>query len=108
MTLSEIARDRGVSRQFVQRLAQDISRRGWIIAQANPHHRRSAKLDLTDEGRAAVEDLLKREAPLRTRMAASLRFADLKQVVETLDAASATLAETPPGAPAPRRRRLGK
>jgi DNA-binding MarR family transcriptional regulator len=49
-TVAELARDRHVSRQGVQRLANDLGRQGLVERLPNPRHRRAPLLALTERG----------------------------------------------------------
>ncbi len=61
-TVAEIARDRGVARQGVQRLADELAADGLTEFVANPAHRRSMRLQLTAPGRAVTARILSRQA----------------------------------------------
>lgn len=56
-SVAEIARriGLGLTRQSVQRVANDVVERGWAHWQDNPSHRRAKLLSPTQAGRAAVE-----------------------------------------------------
>lgn len=93
MTLSEIAQDRAVSRQFIQRLAGEMEGRGWIAFERNPRHRRSPRLRLSPAGEAAARGVRIREAEVVARIAARLAGHDLAAVERTLTALSEALAD---------------
>jgi DNA-binding MarR family transcriptional regulator len=46
-----LARSMGLSRQGVQRIANELEKEGLIAFQPNPHHRRASLVVLTDTGR---------------------------------------------------------
>jgi DNA-binding MarR family transcriptional regulator len=102
MTLPEIARDRAVSRQFIQRLAREMEARGWIALAPNPRHRRSPLLRLTAAGEAAARGVREREAAVATDLASRLRGVDLKGAERALVALSKALATGPGARSAPR------
>lgn len=56
LPVAEIARriGLGLTRQSVQRVANDVVARGWADWHDNPHHRRAKLLVPTQEGRRAV------------------------------------------------------
>lgn len=64
LTISTIATDRGVSRQFIHRIVTGLTERGLIVAQANPRHARSPHLALTDNGTKEVVAMRARERAL--------------------------------------------
>jgi len=49
-TVPEIARMRSVSRQYIQKLANELIGRRWLALIDNPRHRRSKMLQLTKSG----------------------------------------------------------
>jgi len=51
-TVPKIARMRPVSRQHIQIMANDMEAEGLIRFTANPKHKRSKLVEITDEGRA--------------------------------------------------------
>lgn len=61
VTVSELARYMGLTRQAVQRLAGDMARDGLVEFAANPSDARAMHLLLTEAGRAAYDDALERE-----------------------------------------------
>ena len=63
-TVPQLARGLGQSRQGVQRVADGLVERGLATYTSNPHHRRSPRLQLTEQG-AATLAVLQREAARR-------------------------------------------
>lgn len=59
-TVAQIARTMGLTRQGVQRLANDMAAAGLIDMQDNPSDRRARVVALTDAGREAYEAALER------------------------------------------------
>lgn len=90
-TLSEIAADRAVSRQFIQRLAAELVDRGWVTTEQNPRHRRASLLTLTVEGRAAVVALREREAAVAQSIGPALSGADMIAAADVLRRLSGAL-----------------
>jgi DNA-binding MarR family transcriptional regulator len=56
-TVPQAARRLGVSRQAVQRVADDLDAEGLLVYVANPHHRRSPLLELTTSGHTALNSI---------------------------------------------------
>jgi len=54
MTVPQVARARGTSRQNIQSMADRLVAAGWLEYEANPDHRRSDRLRLTDAGRQVL------------------------------------------------------
>ena len=63
LTVPRLAAMRPVSRQFIQKLVDDMITSGWLEALPNPSHKRSALIGLTPKGRAAVNQIHQIEEP---------------------------------------------
>ncbi len=63
-TVPQLARGLGQTRQAVQRVADGLVETGLATYERNPHHRRSPRLQLTEQG-AATLAALQREAARR-------------------------------------------
>lgn len=55
VTMAEVARSRGVTRQYIQKLANELIGSGYLQLVDNPKHRRSGLLTLTPAGRRHLE-----------------------------------------------------
>lgn len=62
LSVSQIARNMGLTRQSVQRIANELSDDGLIEFQENPDHRRSKNVVLTSKGRKAFSAAMRRQA----------------------------------------------
>ena len=62
-SVSRLAAMRPVSRQFVQRLVDEMVVGGWVEARPNPHHKRSPLITITVKGRDAIARMQHTEAP---------------------------------------------
>lgn len=60
-TVPQVARTLGLSRQAVQRLADDMAERGLSAWIDNPDHRRARLFRLTEQGRDAYSQALRRK-----------------------------------------------
>lgn len=54
-TIADLAHTRGVSRQYIQKLAQELMALGWVARGDNPGHQRSYFLLLTATGKKQLE-----------------------------------------------------
>lgn len=82
--LSELARERGVSRQGVQRLADALESEGLAHSAPDPKSARAKRLELTDAGLAAYRELAQQEARELNARAAGIAPADLRTVTRVL------------------------
>ncbi|MFE5622969.1 MarR family winged helix-turn-helix transcriptional regulator [Streptomyces virginiae] len=98
LPVAGIARNMGITRQSVQRIADLLVAKGLAEYAPNPAHRRAKLLRPTQEGLAAVDRIGPGHAAMAARLAAELgdtAFAETVRVLERLAAALDTL-------PAPR------
>jgi DNA-binding MarR family transcriptional regulator len=56
-TVPDMARARGVSRQHVQQQVDALIARGYVQRGANPAHKRSSLISLSDKGRAQIQNM---------------------------------------------------
>src|SRR5689334_21483854 len=63
LPVSHTARNMGLSRQGVQRVADELEARGIVRFAPNPHHRRARLVLLTERGRALYEAAAERQGP---------------------------------------------
>jgi DNA-binding MarR family transcriptional regulator len=82
--LSELARERGVSRQGVQRLADALEAEGLAQSTPDPRSARAKRLSLTDAGLGAYRELAQQEARELNALAASLSPSDLRAATRVL------------------------
>ncbi|AVZ74369.1 MarR family transcriptional regulator [Streptomyces lunaelactis] len=90
LPVAGIARDMGITRQSVQRIADLLVERGLAAYEPNPAHRRAKLLRPTDEGRAAIAKINPGHAELAARLAAIVgkdQFAETARILEQLSRA---------------------
>lgn len=68
LSVPRLAAMRPVSRQFVQKLVDEMVAGGWVEALPNPSHKRSPLIGLTPKGAAAVDQLYHTEEPYLTTL----------------------------------------
>lgn len=55
LSVAQIARNMGLSRQAVQRLANEMTQDGLLVFRDNPHHSRAKLAVMSEKGRQAFE-----------------------------------------------------
>ncbi|HEV2677961.1 MAG TPA: MarR family transcriptional regulator [Aliidongia sp.] len=85
MSVAQIARVLGVTRQAVQRLADLIEADGLARYQDNPAHQRAKLLVLTDEGRQVLAAIKASQATWANALGAELGETDLRAAGLVLD-----------------------
>lgn len=86
-TVPAIARELGLTRQSVQRVADMLLSEGSIVALPNPDHARSPLMHLTDAGREASAPVVAAAGEWHTLVAARLHRDDVdaaRRVVRSL------------------------
>jgi DNA-binding MarR family transcriptional regulator len=86
MTVAEIARRLGLTRQSVQRTVKLLMQEGLAKHRPNPEHRRSHLIALTRRGEQVMEELAARQVPLTARFTLQLGLSveDLEQLAKQL------------------------
>ncbi|KUM86324.1 MarR family transcriptional regulator [Streptomyces pseudovenezuelae] len=91
LPVAGIAREMGITRQSVQRIADLLVERGLAAYRPNPAHRRAKLLAPTEEGRAAVRRIDPGHAALADRLAEAFGEAELAEAVGVLERLSKVL-----------------
>nr|WP_206026470.1 MarR family winged helix-turn-helix transcriptional regulator [Roseimicrobium sp. ORNL1] len=82
-----LARNMGANRQNVQRIVNDLHEQGFVIFEANPHHRRAQLVVLTEKGQRVYDAAMVLQAPWVNSVTEGLSLRDLaafKRVLLTL------------------------
>ena len=91
-----IAREMGISRQAVQRVANRLIDDGLLQAFPNPAHTRSPLLSPTHEGVAAVRKIAPQQADFSARLVEAFGYKRFRQLIDDLAAFSEVLDDVDP------------
>ncbi|MEV6251942.1 MarR family winged helix-turn-helix transcriptional regulator [Nocardia sp. NPDC051929] len=91
LPVAGIAREMGITRQSVQRIADLLVDKGLAEYQPNPAHRRAKLVAVTDAGRAAVHRINPQHKVLAERLVNELGRDQLARTVEVLTTLSAAI-----------------
>ncbi|MFJ9154868.1 MarR family winged helix-turn-helix transcriptional regulator [Streptomyces sp. NPDC102270] len=91
LPVSGIAREMGITRQSVQRIADLLVERGLAEYRPNPAHRRAKLLTPTEEGLAAMRRIDPGHAAFADRFAEAFGEAELAEAVGVLERLSKVL-----------------
>jgi DNA-binding MarR family transcriptional regulator len=72
LPVAHIARNMGLTRQTVQRTANELQAQGLIRFAPNPHHQRAKLVLLTGQGRATYDKARQRQGPWASSLADGL------------------------------------
>jgi DNA-binding MarR family transcriptional regulator len=97
LPVAGIAREMGLARQSVQRVADNLVERGLAEYRDNPAHRRAKLLAPTSDGRAAIGRIGPGHAAAARRLATVLGEEAMADAVATLRALSAALDQVQAG-----------
>ncbi len=93
MTVPQIARLKGVTRQHIQLLADALGQGGLATVKENPAHRRSSLIGLTDKGKRTFAKMRAREVPVVASIANEFEAQDLERATALLTRLAARLDE---------------
>lgn len=82
--VANVARTMGLSRQSVQRTANDLVREGFITFSENPHHRRAKLMQVTEKGERALVYVREQQALWAERIGSAHELEDLAGALELL------------------------
>ncbi|MEF2144152.1 MAG: MarR family transcriptional regulator [Desulfovibrionaceae bacterium] len=68
LTVPDLARSLGISRQFILKTVHELSTAGLVAFEENPRHKRSMLLRITEQGLAARKAFREREDAIVQRM----------------------------------------
>jgi DNA-binding MarR family transcriptional regulator len=91
LTVPQVARRMGLTRQSVQASVNRLQSQGLVEAEANPDHRRSPLIRLTQLGRAKYAALQRRQTRWINALAAGLEVEELATTGRVLQELSARL-----------------
>jgi DNA-binding MarR family transcriptional regulator len=83
-TIAQIARNMGLARQSVQRVANDLQRQGVLRYAPNPHHRRAKLVLLTRKGETAYAAAMKRWTPRAAALGSGLTAREVTAALDLL------------------------
>jgi DNA-binding MarR family transcriptional regulator len=93
LPVAHIARNMGLSRQSVQRVADLLAEKGLVEFEPNPHHRRAKLIVLTPRGRAAAKSAEERQRPWARGLTAGLSLERISTAFEVLTHMNKQLAQ---------------
>jgi DNA-binding MarR family transcriptional regulator len=86
LPVAHTARNMGLSRQAVQRIANELEAEGLISFAPNPHHARAKLLLLKEKGARAYAAAMERQRPWATQLGARLTSEDIKTALRVMRA----------------------
>jgi DNA-binding MarR family transcriptional regulator len=98
LTVPQVARSMGVTRQGVQRIADLLADQGLVEMVDNPDHQRAKLLRLTSCGRAILERIMQRQRTWATRIARAADIDELGTALSVLQSLRERLEEDSDGA----------
>jgi DNA-binding MarR family transcriptional regulator len=93
LTISQIARNMGLTRQSVQRLVNEMTQDGLLRLSANPQDRRAMLVARAARGRSVYAASVERQEPWATRLAKSCRIEEIAAATAVLERLRSRLEE---------------
>lgn len=93
LPVAGIAREMGITRQSVQRIADLLVAKGLAEYRPNPVHRRAKLVAVTESGHAAMRRITPQHAEMAERLVAQLGIDEFTRIVDALTRLSAALDE---------------
>ena len=84
LTVPEIGKKMGQTRQAVQRLANEMARDDLLFFQENPNHKRAKLLNLTAKGKDTFHKLEEKQIPWANAIVKDFSESELQQALATL------------------------
>ena len=97
LSVAELAREIGVTRQAVQRIANELEAEGVVAFRANPRHKRAQLVELTSRGRELFERSIELQRPWAAALGRNLTAAQVADVDEALETLLLALKEDADG-----------
>lgn len=91
LPIAHMARNMGLTRQAVQRLANEMAKDGLVAFRNNPHHARAKLVEMTPKGKAAFQSAMKLQQRWAAELAQGLSARDLGDAAKLLDQMRANL-----------------
>lgn len=84
LPIAQIARNMGLTRQAVQRVANELEGEGFLRFAPNPHHQRAKLAVLTRKGESAYAAATARWEPKAAALGAGMSLKDIETALTTL------------------------
>lgn len=82
--VAHVAREMGLARQSVQRIADQLVAEGFLEYQNNPHHKRAPLVVMTAPGRRAFAGVTERQVPWVNDLARGVSIRDIEVAIDVL------------------------
>lgn len=84
-SVSDIARERGLARQSVQRIVNALKRQGYVRLTDNPRHQRAKLVALTEKGRKALNGVAARQTQWADQLSQSFQRREMDVAAAVLN-----------------------
>jgi DNA-binding MarR family transcriptional regulator len=85
LTVSQIAKHTGQSRQSVQVLANEMEEAGLVAFRDNPYHKKSKIVAATLKGRGILKSILEKRIPWAKEKAAPIKKKELEMTLDVIN-----------------------
>lgn len=85
LTVAQIARRRGLARQGVQRIVNDLQELGFVVLEENIDHKRSPLVSISDKGKEVMAAIDKAQAAWVNGLCDGLSQAQIVEALELME-----------------------
>ncbi len=96
LPVAQIARNMGLARQNVQRLADILEKEGIVEYAPNPDHKRAKLVSLTDRGRRTMKELGHLQVTWANQTSSGVSLAEMQTALDVIHKLRSRLAAFPP------------
>lgn len=86
LSVAHTARNMGLSRQAVQRVADELAEQGFVAYAPNPHHVRAKLVVLTEKGKRAYRSAMALQRPWARKLRKDLSAQDVRIALKVMRA----------------------
>ena len=98
-SVAQLARQIGVTRQAVQRIANELKVEGIVAFRLNPRHKRAQLIEFTAHGRLLFEQAMQLQRPWAAQLGSGLTASRATEACKALDMLLAALDDAATGGP---------
>ena len=99
LSVAQLARKMGLTRQAVQRIANELETQGVVAFRANPRHKRAQLIELTAHGLTLYERSMELQRPWAVALSRDLTAPQVKEASATMGSLLLALDRSPSSGP---------
>ncbi len=85
LSVPAVAQQLDIQRQYVQLMVNDVITAGYALKKANPRHKSSSLIALTDKGKEVIDAVLAKEQQFMARLATEFDSQDVATALHVIE-----------------------